>query len=248
MPNLEHESFPLCSHYENEWVLDLDMGPHPLWLLEELLETVVIDSGSRVLDLGCGRGATSVFLARELGVEVWAVDLWIPSEEIEATLRNAGVIDSVHACNADARDLPFADAYFDAIISIDAWEYFGTDDHFLSRLLRVLRPDGWIGVATPAMKRDARELGRIPEHIRSVVGWEALAWHAPGWWKQQWELSGLISNVEAREARSGWDDWLRWSQASATRHGNRSDPVVEMLQKDRGELLTFSLLSGRRDG
>jgi cyclopropane fatty-acyl-phospholipid synthase-like methyltransferase len=35
----------------------------------------------RVLDLGSGKGSTSVFLAKEYGVQVWAADLWIePSE------------------------------------------------------------------------------------------------------------------------------------------------------------------------
>ena len=155
------------------------MGPHPLWLLEELLETMPLAPGSRVLDLGCGRGATSVFLAKELGAQVCADDLWVPCADIETTLRNSGVIDAAWASNADARHLPFEDAYFDAIISIDAWEYLGTDDHFLPSLLRVLRPGGSIGVATPAMTVDPRELGRVPNHIRSVDGWEALAWHSP---------------------------------------------------------------------
>jgi cyclopropane fatty-acyl-phospholipid synthase-like methyltransferase len=43
------------------------MGPHPLWQLEDILPALALKPGSRVLDLGCGRGATAVFLARECG-------------------------------------------------------------------------------------------------------------------------------------------------------------------------------------
>lgn len=243
MADLSHDSFPLSSRYDAEWLLSLDMGPNPLWMLEELLEHLVLDAGSRVLDLGCGRGATSVFLAKEFGVTVDAVDLWVPADEIAATLDAAGVASTVTASNADVRDLPFDDDVFDAIISIDAWEYFGTDDRLLPSLLRVLRPGGTIAMATPAMHQDARDLGHIPDHIKSVVGWEALTWHTPHWWQQQWELTDLVTDVRARTAATGWQDWLRWSQASA---GDRDDDqVVQMLQADGGDLLTFALLSAQ---
>jgi len=242
MVDLVHQHFPRSSSYDGDWVLALDMGPHPLWLLEDLLTEMSLEPDMRVLDLGCGRGATSVFLARELGVEVWAADLWVPAKAIDATVEAAGFADRVHAVTCDARALPFEDGMFDAIVSIDAWEYFGTDEHFLPGLLRVLRSDGPIGMATPAMHTDPRELGEIPEHIRSVVGWEALAWHPPSWWEQQWKLTGLVDHVQARPARSGWDDWLRWARLAAD--DPAEDAVVQMLVADDGDLLTFALVSG----
>ena len=132
------------------------------------------------------------------------------------------------------------------IVSIDAWEYFGTDDHLLPGLLRVLRSGGSIGVATPALARDVRDLGAIPSHIERVVGWDALAWHSPEWWRQQWELTGLVRSVRARLQDGGWGDWLRWSEAVRARSGNGVDAVVEMLLADGGELLSFALVSGTK--
>jgi cyclopropane fatty-acyl-phospholipid synthase-like methyltransferase len=38
---------------------------------------MAVEPGMRVLDLGCGRAITSVFLAREFGARVWAADMWI---------------------------------------------------------------------------------------------------------------------------------------------------------------------------
>ena len=44
------------------------MGPNPLWLLEELCEHMNLTPGMKILDMGCGKGLTSVFLAKEYGV------------------------------------------------------------------------------------------------------------------------------------------------------------------------------------
>lgn len=245
-PDLHHAAYPRASAYDSRWLLSLNMGPNPLWLLEDLLRDVPLTTSMRVLDLGCGRGATSVFLAREFGVEVWAVDLWIDGAEREMVFRDAEVEDRVHAVDADVRDLPFQDGFFDAVVSIDAWEYFGTDDHLLPTLLRVLRSGGQVGMATPAMRRDPRELDAIPEHIRGVVGWEALAWHSAAWWEQQWRLGGLVTAVEARFQPDGWSDWLRWERAVLASGEAGVRPSIEMLEADGGELLTFAIVSAAK--
>src|SRR5690349_23882510 len=103
--DLRHHAHHRSSAYDAEWLLSLDMGPHPLWLLEDLLRDVQITASMRVLDLGCGRGATSVFLVRELGAEVWATDLWVDGAERSSVFRETGVADRVHVVDADVRHL-----------------------------------------------------------------------------------------------------------------------------------------------
>jgi len=51
----------------------------------------------QVLDLGSGKGATSVFLAREYGVQVVAADWWIAADEAAAVFEAAGVAGQVTA-------------------------------------------------------------------------------------------------------------------------------------------------------
>ena len=240
------DDFPRSSAYDADWLLSLDMGPNPLWLLEDLAKDLTIEPGSRVLDLGSGKGATSVFLAREYDVEVWATDLWVPADVAEATFRRAGVTDQVHAVNADARHLPFPEAYFDVVVSIDSWEYFGTDDHFVPYLSSFIKPSGLLGVATPAMARDVRDLGHIPEHIKRLVGWEALAWHPPSWWRQQWTLTGLIEVTSARLQSTGGHDWLLWAQALLEGGNESAQATITMLEADAEEVLSFALVTGRR--
>src|SRR5215472_1112564 len=74
---MTHPQFPRTSAYDPTWVHHNLMGPNALWLLEGLTQVVDFGPCRRVLDLGCGSAVTSIFLARELGLEVWAADLWI---------------------------------------------------------------------------------------------------------------------------------------------------------------------------
>ncbi|HZM80560.1 MAG TPA: methyltransferase domain-containing protein [Candidatus Limnocylindrales bacterium] len=241
------DRYPRSSQYDQAWVLSLDMGPHPLWLLEDLATDLDLRPGLRVLDLGSGKGATSVFLAKEYGVEVVAADWWISARDASATFAAAGVADRVKAVHAEAHQLPFEDNSFDAIVSIDAFEYFGTADSYLPYLVRFLRPGGQLGVATPGMTREIRDLGAIPEHIKQVVGWEAIAWHTPRWWRFQWEITELVTVTSARWQDGGWYDWLLWSQACAERDPAGGRAVIEMLTQDAGELLGFTLLAARKN-
>jgi SAM-dependent methyltransferase len=242
--DLTHEDYPRASQYDAEWLLAADMGPNPLWLLEALARELDLRPGMRVLDLGSGKGATSVFLAKEYGVNVWAADLWIDPTTAAENIAGQGVEDVV-TLKAEAHALPFAQGFFDAIVCVDAYEYFGTADGYLPYLTGFLKPGGQLGVATPAMRREVRELGHIPEHIRQLVGWEALAWHTADWWRFQWEITELVDVTAARLLESGWDDWLTWSRAVSSYRGER-DGALDMLEADQGELLTFAILAARK--
>ena len=74
---LHKPAFPRSNAYDAEWMLDNQMGPNALWLMEWLCEELALERGQRVLDLGCGKAMTSIFLAREFGVAVHAADLWM---------------------------------------------------------------------------------------------------------------------------------------------------------------------------
>src|SRR3954453_13021331 len=140
--------FPRTSRYNPDWVLaGASGGANALWLAEGLAEAIELRAGMRVLDLGCGRAMSSVFLHREFGAQVWAVDLWHSASENLQRIRDAGVEDSVFPIHADARSLPFAAEFFDAIVCIDAFVYFGTDDLYLLDLARFVRSGGTVGIA-----------------------------------------------------------------------------------------------------
>ncbi|MFX4273168.1 SAM-dependent methyltransferase [Propionibacteriaceae bacterium Y1685] len=235
----DHPRHQRANKYDPAWVRSLDMGPHPLWQLEELLRDMSVEPGMRVLDLGCGKGASAVFLAREFGVDVVAFDAWIGAEEIDRVCAEVGASDRVTAVQGDVRQLPFDDDHFDAVVSIDAFEYFGTDVHLLPALLRVLRPGGRLGMSTPALARDPYE-HEPSERLRTTLGWEVAAWHSAAWWRRHWELSGLVNDVSARWAPGGHHDWLAWARLGD------ADPMADLLQSDTDEEIGFAVVSATK--
>jgi SAM-dependent methyltransferase len=157
------------------------MGPHALWLLESLTEILPIEAGARILDLGCGRAMTSIFLAKEFGARVWATDLWIQASDNHKRIVSAGVEDLVTAIHAEAHTLPFASDFFDIIVSIDAYQYFGTADLYLGYLVNFLRGGARIGAVMPAM---LTENANIPEHLAPFWDWKFCCFHGPDWWRR----------------------------------------------------------------
>ncbi|HZD72702.1 MAG TPA: methyltransferase domain-containing protein [Actinomycetota bacterium] len=229
--------------YDPLWIVENAMGPNPLWLVETLVEAITIEPGMRVLDLGCGRAITSVFLARELGARVWAVDLWIDPTDNWRRIREAGAGDKVCPVKAEAHALPFAEEFFDAIVCIDAYEYFGTDDRYIAELSRFLRPGGQVGVSVPATVTELD--GEVPEHLREGWDWEFHAWHSPGWWRRQWTKTGHVQVERAELLPDGWAHWQRWEEAM-TALGRASGGLAGMLAADAGRTLGFARLVARR--
>ena len=87
------------------------MGPNSVRFLAEMLEKSPINEGLCILDLGCGKGLTSLFLARETKAQVFAADLWIGATENYEQFKKWGIDNSVIPLHSDANDLPFADEF-----------------------------------------------------------------------------------------------------------------------------------------
>jgi cyclopropane fatty-acyl-phospholipid synthase-like methyltransferase len=143
---LSRAEYPRSGEYDPKWILDNQMGLNPLWLSEWLCQRLTLRPGMRVLDLGCGKCLSSVFLAREYDVQVWATDLWIGAEDNRKRIEEAGLDGQVFPIHADARSLPYAHSFFDAIVCVDAYIYFGTDDLYLDSLQRFVKRGGQMGL------------------------------------------------------------------------------------------------------
>jgi SAM-dependent methyltransferase len=233
--------FSRSAAYHPDWVMAAVSGAaNPLWMAEWLAEVMELRPGMRVLDLGCGRAASSVFLHREYGVQVWATDLWFGASENLQRIRDAGVEDGVFPIHADARALPFAAGFFDAVISLDAFFYFGTDDLFLGSVARLLKPEGVIGIAGAGLVREFGD--ELPEHLRAW--WTPDMWclHSAAWWRRHWARTGIVDVTAADAMDDGWKLWLDWHRVIAP------DNAVEIaaLEADRGEYIGYVRAVGRR--
>jgi SAM-dependent methyltransferase len=237
------DRFPRSSKYHPEWVLaNASGGANALWLTEWLTETMNLRPGMRVLDLGCGKASSSIFLRREFGVQVWAADLWISAAENIQRIRDAGLEDSVFPLHSDARALPFAPDFFDAIVSIDSFPYYGTDDLYLNYLAHFVKPGGPIGAAGAGLVREVE--GALPDHLREWWTQDFWACHSASWWRRHWERTGIINMELADTMPDGWKYWLDWLKAVAP--DNASE--INTLEADAGRYLGYVRLVGRRRG
>jgi SAM-dependent methyltransferase len=236
------ERFPRASAYHPDWVAgSVSGGANPLWLAEWLAEALALRPGMRVLDLGCGRAMSSVFLRREFGVQVWATDLWFSASENLQRVRDAGVEDGVFPIHADARSLPFAADFFDAVVSIDSFFYYGTDDLYLSYIGRFVKPGGPIGIAGAGLIRELDD--GVPPQLQEW--WSAdQPWclHSADWWRRHWGRSGILDIEVADALPDGWRFWIDWHRAIAP------DNAVEIrtLEEDAGRHLGYVRAVGRR--
>ncbi len=229
--------------YPPHWLLDHEMGPNPLWLTESLMSVMDLKPGMRVLDLGCGRALTSIFLAREYGVTVWAADLWIDPAPNWSRIRAAGVDDVVFPLKAEAHALPFADGFFDAIVAVDSYEYFGSDDRYIAVLSRFVKPGGQIGVAQPItfIEMDGEE----PEHLRDVWNWEFHTWHTSSWWRKHWAKTGKVRVDVAEEIPDSARTWRDWEDTMVAERAH--DPAIAaVMAEDAGRTFGFGRLVARR--
>jgi SAM-dependent methyltransferase len=233
--------FPRSSAYHPDWVTaSASGGANALWLTEWLAERMELRQGMRVLDLGCGRGASSIFLRRELGVEVWSTDLWFSASERFQRVRHAGVESGVFPIHADARALPFASEFFDAVTCIDSYVYFGTDDLYLGQLARFLRPGGTIGIAGAGLTQELD--GQVPEHLRAWWEPSLSCLHSPAWWRRHWERSGIVDVDVADLMPDGWRFWLDWQRTVCPENHTEIDCVAA----DAGRTLGYVRVIGRR--
>lgn len=236
------ERFPRASGYDPEWVLaGVGGGANPLWLTEWLGEAMNLQPGMKVLDLGCGRALSSVFLHHEFGVQVWATDLWFSATENMQRVRDAGAEGSVFPIRADARSLPFSEEFFDAIVSIDSFMFFGTDDLYLNYLARFVKPRGSIGIALAGFRQEIDD--QIPDHM--AEWWAAempYCLHSADWWRRHWERSGILDVEFADSLADGWQFWRDWLKLIAP----ENEKEIRAVETDEGRYFAYVRAVGRR--
>ena len=246
---MRHRSFPLSSAYDPAWVFRNLMGPNCLWLIEGLAREMALEPGRRVLDLGCGAALTSIFLAREHGVEVWAADLWIdPADNLERA-REAGVADRLFPLRAEAHSLPFAAGFFDAVVSVDAFHYFGTDVRYLSYLAQFVKPGGLIAFSSPANEVDPDDVqAALPPELFEQLGADWFTFRSPGWWRRHWERTRGMTVESAEMVEQGRALWRLYVEASEAWDGVPAAEQFDgrMLLSEAGAGLGFCRVIARR--
>jgi len=187
------------------------MGPNAMRLSEELAASLNIRENMRILDLGCGRGLSTLLLVKKYGASVFAADLWISPTENDERFRSIGIEDKAVPISVDAtHGLPFANRYFDVLFSVDAYHYFGGTEEMLPALISFVKKGGYIAVAIPGLKYEFGE--NVPAEMRPFWNDEvARTIRSIDWWKDLWTKAEGIEIIDICEmacCRQAWSEWL----------------------------------------
>ncbi len=222
--------------YDLDWLLRASTVANVAWMTESLADVMPFKPETRVLDLGCGRGGSSIFLAREFGVTVYALDAMIRPNEIFANVKAFGLTDRVIPLHGDARRLPFPSEYFDAVVGIGAFQYFATDGLFPNELADLLAPGGRVGMVSEGL---VRTIDRPPPYFSPSWHRSFSVLHTPEWWKQHWEHADF--RVESADlVPDGARRWKEWYELCLERDARPrvfTEPETAMLRADAGKTL-----------
>lgn len=166
-------------------------------------------AGQRVLDAGCGVAGPASILASTYGAEVDGIT--IVERQVawaQQFLGAAGLSERVRVGFGSAMDVPFPDATFDVVFSLEAAHCFADKQRFLSEAKRVLKPGGKLLIIDlTATRRELPFTWQPALKLRLIrkEDWDGLLTDA-GFAIEESKLIG-------REIFPGYRRWLRGTAA-----------------------------------
>ena len=207
----------------------------PVSACERLVEAVLSEfpsHGGRILDVGCGLGATTAYLTRYYDpARILGINL---SEKQVQHCRSRYPDLSFEAM--DAASLRFSEGSFDRIVSIEAAFHFRTRAGFLREAHRVLRPGGSIAMAD-LIPSNPSAIGAwmLPEdnQLEDLDAYEAL-----------WRESGF-ANPRIRDVTDRcWRSYFSYLERNSAARSDRG--AVEHFRSLRGAVKHYVIVSAGR--
>ena len=170
-----------------------ELGSSPKDMIRLIKKHMPISENTKILDLACGKGAVSINIAKELGVRVYGFDL-IP-EFVEYSTQKSKELNVDALCQftvGDANKIIDTEKNYDCVIFGAAGNILGTPQETLIKLIRTIKPNGYIIIDEAYLPDDGDNEG---------VKYKNYDYLTHKQWLHLFEDSGLklveeISNVE----------------------------------------------------
>lgn len=186
---------------------------------ETLCEAMDLRAGQRVLDVAAGNGNVALAAARRW-CEVIASD-YVPALLEQARERAAGERLPMTFREADAENLPFTDASFDAVVSTFGVMFVADHDRAARELIRVCRPGGKIGMANWTPEGFIGQLFKtIGKHVAPPAGARSPAlWGTRARLVEMFEASSRSIAAAERDFVFRYRSVEHWLEVFRTQYG-----------------------------
>jgi ubiquinone/menaquinone biosynthesis C-methylase UbiE len=145
------------------------------WTMLEPVVTPDVLDGKKVLDVGCGYGGKSVYMAENTGLsEITGFDLpEVFDPEVAARYAHEQGLSQVSFTTGHGEDIPFGDDEFDAVVVDDVLEHVQNPERTMKECRRVLKPGGLAIIKFPSIKM------MMSHHFDRALKYPALHWIRP---------------------------------------------------------------------
>ena len=183
-----HEGGDREAFYREYFAHELEKARDSLALFERCADDW---ARSRVLDFGCGGGGMTCHLATRFR-EAWGIDL--DADKLAFAGREAARIGlpNVHFVHYAGGRLPFEDATFDYVYTVDVMEHLPDPAFYVGEFERVLRPGGHLLLS----------FGPPWRHPHGKHMWTKL----PGWWTHLLFPRSVVMRVRGFDPRTTWEE------------------------------------------
>ncbi len=238
-------SYPELEGYSRNDMYRDFFGGGGLYLVVRMLRALDLQPGQKVLDLGCGKGESTVFMAKHCGVQVKALDLETTAEFLAQKFAARGVSGSASALQMDAtKPLPYAQNEFDAIFCMNSFNFYGAEPGLMANLLKHLKPGGRLCIGSEVLSAEftPEQLANPPfvyafklpppYDQADVFTDDFIKQHTSGWWRDFFQASGLLdveTCYELDDAEAIYQELVRYE------HENNIDPFDVQICLDQLE-------------
>jgi ubiquinone/menaquinone biosynthesis C-methylase UbiE len=162
----------------NEWAeagRGEEMEEHHISITQQTLALMNLKPGERVLDLGCGAGWASRLLAQAVsGADKpgQVIGLDVSDEMIRRARATSSNYENLMFVVGSAQQIPWEENFFDKVLSVESFYYYGDQDGALDELFRVMAPLGELFILINLYKDNAYSLRwveelKVPVQVRS---------------------------------------------------------------------------------
>ena len=134
---------------------------------KKLLHFASLEGKENFLEVGCGSGAVSKYVASNYDANITAIDL--DPELIELAQKSVHDMPNIHFLAADATHLPFLDKGFDVVLSFGVMHHISNWLDALREIHRVLKPEGCFVYADIVYPRLVAKIARSFKHSYGVT-------------------------------------------------------------------------------